>query len=168
MIPYRDPLPEEWRVLRVFEREFRVSLPRVLKGRRLIVSEGRRREVSAVSRGAWRTLCILRKPPYYAGLTLGEVVGGKFLLGLEGAHLIAPFTDRWIQVNERAEQLVLYGRDVFSKSVIGAGTELKKGDRCLILNPQGETIAIGEIRGDGEKIRSTNLLDRGWYLRKGE
>jgi len=168
MIQSRDPLPDEWEVLKGFGREFRIPLQRVFKGRKLIVSEGKRKGVSAVSKGVRRTLSSLKRSPYYAGITLGEIEEGRFLLGLEGAHLIAPFTDRWIKVDERAEQLVLYGRDVFSKSVIETGTELENGARCLILNPQREAIAVGEIQGVEGRIRSTNMLDRGWYLRKGE
>lgn len=46
------------------------------------------------------------------------------------------------------------------------GEDLKVGDRVLIVNERDERVGIGKVR-KGE-VFIENLVDRGWYLRKGE
>lgn len=145
--------------------EYGASLRGLLRGRLLLVANNGRRAVSVAPRKVEEVLRRLKREPYCAGLEIGELKRGRFRLGLEGAYLIAGRARKYIKVNPKGEQLVLYGRDVFIGSVVEQG-ELKKGDPCLILNERGEALAIGRVE-EGE-VFVANLRDRGMYLRKGE
>ena len=68
----------------------------------------------------------MSKEPYCLGLLIGEIKHKKFELGLEGTTLIVSMAKKKATVDEKTEQLVLYGKDVFFKSVI-AGKNLKIG-----------------------------------------
>ncbi len=135
----------------------------VLREKVLLVSHNGRREVFASNKDVAGVLHRMKHEPYFAGLYLGEIKKGKFLLGLEGGTLLARHADKTITVDDKVEQLVLYGRDVFINSILKYGYPLKHGDKCLILNREGEFLAVGRFRDDIVE----NLLDKGWYLRKG-
>ncbi|NOZ58651.1 MAG: hypothetical protein GXO66_03625 [Euryarchaeota archaeon] len=161
--------PASRSVARAVERgvaEYGASLRALLRGRVLLVASNGRRAVSVAPRKVGQVLRKLKREPYCAGLEIGELRRGRFRLGLEGAYLIAGRAEKYVRVNQKGEQLVLYGRDVFIGSVVEQG-ELNKGDPCLILNERGEALAIGRVEGEGE-VFVANLRDRGMYLRKGE
>lgn len=158
---------QELQTLRELRRELGPDMDRALKGRKVLVAQGGRREVFLASRRACRTLAAMGREPYFAGLYIGEVRKGNFVLGLEGAALIGREARR-VYVSDEAEQLVLYGRDVFSKSVTKAVGEPRQGDRCLIVNSRSEVIGIGRFKGPREEVSIENVLDRGWYLRRGK
>jgi 60S ribosome subunit biogenesis protein NIP7 len=152
------------KVLRSAGEDLLADTERLLKNRVLVVSIGGRKEVFAANRETYEVLQRLEVDPYFVGLYLGEIKNGRFLLGLEGGGLLAASCRKRIKVDEAVEQLVLYGRDVFINSIHEAYPGMRKGDRCLILNRRGEFLAVGRVEGKIIK----NLLDRGWYLRKGE
>jgi len=66
-------------------------------------------------------------------------------------------------VSQKAEQLALYGRDVFLDSVIETRGGIKEGDLCVIANERNEPLALGRMAGKLNIIR--NLKDRGEYIR---
>ncbi len=137
--------------------------PELLTGRKLLVD--RHGRVSICTPRACEVLERLGGTCHCAGLEIGRMRGRRFTLGLEGAWLIAGRAEKYVRVNEKAEQLVLYGRDVFRSSVVEMG-RVKEGDGCIVLSPKGEAIALGRVcSGD---VFVVNLLDRGAYLRKGE
>ncbi len=138
--------------------------PEALLSRGVLVVD-RAGRVSICSPRAWEVLEGLGGACVSAGLEVGRMRGRRFELGLEGAWLIAGRARKYVRVNEKAEQLVLYGRDVFMSSVVEAG-EVGEGARCIILSPRGDPIAIGRV-GSGD-VFVVNLQDRGAYLRKGE
>jgi 60S ribosome subunit biogenesis protein NIP7 len=143
--------------------EFGVDTRKVFKGKRLLMAMDGRREVYATNPEVVKILSALGRDPYSVGLYIGEVKRGRFFLSLEGAYLLAPHTNKKVIVDDKAEQLVLYGRDVFSKSVVDFSA-CERGTRCLIMNNKGEPLGIGMVGKDVIE----NLMDRGWYLRKGE
>jgi ribosome biogenesis protein Nip4 len=161
---FRELSKDERRILWSLEREYLANVGRALKDKALLVSCNGRREVFITNKETLRVLRRLRVEPYFLGLYLGEIRSGRFFLGLEGGTLLAPGCRKRIIVDSKVEQLVLYGRDVFINSIHEAGSELKEGDKCLILNRGGEFLAIGRV----ERGIVKNLLDKGWYLRKGE
>ncbi len=130
---------------------------------KLMLSFNGRREVVLLSEEAFELLKRLGEA-YSAGLKLGEIKRKKFKLDLEGAFLISRQAENVVVVNSKGEELALYGRDIFINSVLQY-PELKKGERCLIVNTKKEALAIG--RFTGEKVFVENIKDRGWYLRKG-
>lgn len=161
---FRELSREERRILWRVEEEYRTDLTRVLKDKALVVSCDGRREVFMVPRETLEVLGKLGVEPYFLGLYLGEIKKDRFFLSLEGGMLLARGCGKKVVVDQRVEQLVLYGRDIFINSVQEATPGLKEGDKCLILNEKGEFLAVGRV----ERRIIKNLLDRGWYLRKGE
>jgi ribosome biogenesis protein Nip4 len=162
---FRSLYPDEREIVRKVSKDYGLNVDTALKGKKLMTVTGGRREVFITNRQTAKLAEKIKKEPYTIGLFIGEIKRRRFDLGLEGATLIAPLAKKKVMVDEKAEQLVLYGRDVLSKSVI-KGKELKAGDKCLIVNHHGEAIALGRVKKD--KIFVENLKDRGWYLRKGE
>lgn len=140
------------------------EIKEIFRDKVMVVSIGGRKEVFITTSTVYDVLEKMKMNPYFLGLYIGELKGKRFLLGLEGGSLLAPISTKKVIVGEAVEQLVLYGRDVFINSIHEAYPGMKKGDRCLILNRRGEFLAVGRVE---EKIIK-NLLDRGWYLRKGE
>ncbi|MBU2560192.1 hypothetical protein KKA03_04780 [archaeon] len=140
--------------------EFGVDIFDILKGMKIIVSG--RREVSAVAPDAYRALKSMERDPYSAGLRLGKIKKEKFDLALEGAAIIAPHSPKKVVLDQKQEQLVLYGGDVRSKTAIKK-SGLQDGERCFLVNENMENIAIGRIEND----KIINVRDRGHYLRSG-
>ncbi len=106
------------------------------------------------------------------GIKIGEI-GKRFRLTLEGAFLIVKDRKR-VFVNEKGEMLFLYGRDIFSSSVIKADRDVRENDIVFVCNGDGDLLGIGKSRFDFKKLRNVerdrivveNLIDRGEYLRK--
>lgn len=159
---FEELSPEELRVLEGLK-EYGLDPWEVLQDRVLLAAHNGRKEVFALNKEALDVLLRMKHEPYFAGLYLGEIKGGEFHLGLEGGALLAGHASKTITVDDKVEQLVLYGRDVFINSILKYGHPLEQGDKCLILNRNGEFLAVGRLRGNIVE----NLLDKGWYLRKG-
>jgi 60S ribosome subunit biogenesis protein NIP7 len=49
-------------------------------------------------------------------------------------------------VNERAEGLVLYGRDILGESILEVSKELGQNKKVIILNQNRESIGLGQTR----------------------
>jgi len=166
MLTFRPPTDREMSLLRSLDSEFGIDIGRIIRGKRVVVGEGRRKEFFITNKRTEQVLEEMKKDPYTVGLYIGEERAGSFILGLEGAELIARHCKKTITVNKKAEQLVLYGRDIFPNSVLAASEPLKRGERALVLNERGEAIGIAKVRLGS--VFAENLIDRGWYLRKGE
>ena len=135
----------EMKILRKLNHEFDIDIDEILKGKKIIVSE--RREVYVIKNDTYSTMREMKRDPYSAGLYIGKIKKEKFDLALEGAAKIAPHSEKTVLVNKKQEQVILYGKDVRSKSAIKA-SGLAEGDRCLIVNKYEENIAIGRIEKD--------------------
>ncbi len=112
--------------------------------------------------------------PYSAGLFLGYLEKGRYRPSLPLAHVVAKYAERGVvAVSDKAAQLFLYGRDVFSGSITRFLGPLRKGDLVVVLNPLGEALGYGEVVSPpqewlhGSEIAVRNLQDLGWYLRRG-
>ena len=85
----------------------------------------------------------------------------KFTMSLEGMSIIGNnISKNYIVINDKSETLFLYGRDIFKSSII----EMNGAGRVAVLNEQRELLGIGNY-GGGDIIK--NIVDKGWYLRKG-
>jgi predicted RNA-binding protein (TIGR00451 family) len=132
-----------------------------------------------------RTVCLvtpslarvaLQTNPQHAGLAIGYLKK-QFVPSMAGADLFARLAAKdkkyYVVVNEKAEKLVLYGRDVLASSINQISTELSENDMVIILNTKHEAIGIGKIRYSGSlilkqnnKVAISTLLDAGYYLRE--
>lgn len=111
---------------------------------------------------------------YSAGLVIGELKK-QFTPTVPGAYLFAKVRNStnmyYVSVNDRAEKLVLYGRDIMGDSIVEASSELDENKLVIILNEKKEGIGVGRTRFAGKylfqagKVTITTLYDAGMYLR---
>ena len=109
----------------------------------------------------------------FTGIKVGEV-GKRFRFSLEGCFYIARKKRKRVYVNDKGEMLFLYGRDLFSISIVKVTEDVRENDIVMVCNKDGDILGIGKSRFDSEVIRSVeadrvvveNLIDRGEYLRK--
>ncbi|MGC9016009.1 MAG: hypothetical protein ACP5G6_05365 [Conexivisphaera sp.] len=103
-----------------------------------------------------------QRTPFLAGVHIARICRGRMepLMGLLSA--LWGYVDRgYLIVDERAEALFLYGRDIFPKSVIRYSRA-----PCgvyAVLNRRWEPLGWATRQGRIYK----HLLDAGWYLRSG-
>lgn len=112
--------------------------------------------------------------PYSVGLAIGEL-RKEFIPSIAGADLFARYGKRnkfYIVVSEKAEKLVLYGRDIMGESIVEASDALAENELVILLNTSHEAIAIGRTRFSGNsllqkgRVTVTTLADAGYYLRE--
>jgi 60S ribosome subunit biogenesis protein NIP7 len=112
--------------------------------------------------------------PYRSGLDIGELKK-QFIPSIAGADLFARYGERnkfYIIVSEKAEKLVLYGRDIMGESIIDASDALHENELVIVLNKWFEAIAVGRTRFAGKslfqkgRVTVTNISDAGYYLRE--
>jgi predicted RNA-binding protein (TIGR00451 family) len=92
---------------------------------------------------------------------------------MQGADLIARISKKfpYVIVNQTAENLILYGRDVLGQSIIKTSNMLRENEIVIILNTKNEAIGIGRTKGSGESLLEhgkgtiITLVDAGCYLR---
>ncbi len=112
---------------------------------------------------------------YSAGLAIGELKK-QFTPSIAGADLFTRYGKRdnkyYIMVSEKAESLVLYGRDVMGESIVAASDSLDENDLVIVLNTAFETIAVGRTRFAGRslfqkgRVTVSTIADAGYYLRE--
>lgn len=112
--------------------------------------------------------------PYSLGLAIGEL-GKEFSPSIAGADLFARYgkiNKFYIVVSEKAEKLVLYGRDIMGESIVEAPEALAENELVILLNTGHEAIAIGRTRFSGKsllqkgRVTVTTVADAGYYLRE--
>jgi ribosome biogenesis protein Nip4 len=141
------------------------------KGKSLMIQENGGKTVCLVPS---ELETIMQMQPYLAGLAIGELKK-QFVPSMAGADLFARAGKRnefYITVNENAEKLVLYGRDVMGESIVEASGMLDENELVIILNNRFEAIGIGRTRFAGRsllqkgRVTVTTVADAGYYLRE--
>ncbi|MCK5047574.1 MAG: hypothetical protein KAS22_13395, partial [Candidatus Heimdallarchaeota archaeon] len=111
------------------------------------------------------------------GLGIGEIKKNDLLLTLSGGYFVSPYTDKKVIINPDSEQLFLYKRDIHCKSIISIKQGLSRNDKVLVTNTSNDYLGLGKILlsisdfNDPKKedeVAIKNLIDLGWYLRKGK
>ena len=111
--------------------------------------------------------------PSLAGIAIGRLKK-HFVPTIAGADLFARLRQKnkfYVTVNENAEKLVLYGRDVMGESIVCASEELDENELVILVNQRQEAIGIGKTRFPGKQVLQmgrvtiTTLADAGSYLR---
>jgi 60S ribosome subunit biogenesis protein NIP7 len=118
---------------------------------------------------------VLLKQPLHAGLMIGQLKK-QFSLSIEGADLVSKISKQfpYVIVNEEAEKSILYGKNVYSRSIISISNMIDENEVVIILNQKREAIAIGKTRfANGlllrdDKVAVTTVIDAGSYLRNEE
>ena len=123
----------------------------------VIVIEGNNKEYYDMSEELFK---LIKSQPYSAGRYLGHYRHGILIPSFElMQEYVNKFDDDYIIIGDRAEQLFVYGRDVFKSSVIS-----KKGDGPLyiVCNKRKEVLGLSKFENNIYK----NLTDIGLFLRK--
>lgn len=143
----------------------------LLEGLNLVVRQGEKAQLYATTHET-RLFTIGREPmPELAGLYLGEIKKKQFILGLEGAFLVARASDKKkVKVTGQAESLVLYGRDVFGTSISWADGSIVQNEPVIIANKYGDAIGLGRARYNyaelfGDNVAVSTESDVGLYIR---
>ncbi len=110
----------------------------------------------------------------FIGKQLGSIAKGKFRLSLQILSELEELTDSVIVVSKQSAEAFTYGRSVLKESVIKLDSKLKRGQRVLVLNQNGECLGIASLSIDavklnrlsGEKLVAKNLVDIGWFIRR--
>ncbi len=140
----------------------------------LKVKENNKKEVIAMSTHLLNFIEKYKNLNYvFVGIKVGEI-GKRFRLTLEGTFLLYKRNRKKVYVNEKGEMLFLYGRDLFSESVVSFTNDINENDVVFVCNKDGDILGIGKARFNSEKIKNVesnrvvvdNLIDRGEYLRK--
>lgn len=114
--------------------------------------------------------------PYSVGLAIGELKK-QFIPSIAGADLFARYGERknnkyYIMVSEKAENLVLYGRDIMGESIVAASEALDENELVIVVNTAFEAITVGRTRFVGRslfqkgRVTVSTIADAGYYLRE--
>ena len=142
-----------------------------------------------VGEGRWKELFITNKKvkemlddnanisPYSIGLGFGEFREDGFIISLSGANFIVKDTNRLIKVNTKAENLFLYRRNILCQSITEVNNESEIDEKVLVVNEHNEFLGFGKLKisplevfleKNEKQLAVKNLMDLGWYLRKGK
>jgi 60S ribosome subunit biogenesis protein NIP7 len=147
-----------------------------MESQKLVINYDRvvkKREVLVSTDALLDTLSEVTLQPDELGLAIGQIRNKKFIPSLSGAEIIAKHSRRfpYVMINEIAEALVLYGRDIFGDSVMEVSKGLDQNQTAIILNQNRESIGIGQTRFSEEnlfkkgEVTVYTSVDAGIYLR---
>jgi ribosome biogenesis protein Nip4 len=166
---YRKPTRQEMTLIkRAFDRW---GVFEFFKEKSLMIQENHSRTVCLLPR---ELESVVKMLPYVAGLAIGELKK-QFMPSMAGADLFVRSGKKnvfCIIVNENAEKLVLYGRDIMGQSILEAPDMIADNELVIILNIRHEAIGIGRTRFAGRsllqegRVTVTTIADAGIYLRE--
>lgn len=107
------------------------------------------------------------------GIRMGDLKDGKFRLSLQILDALAKITDRRLVVSRQGAESFTYSRSILKESVLKLGTHLKRDQRVIVVNKDGEVLGLAALSVDGNKLKrlardrlvGKNLVDIGAYLR---
>lgn len=157
----RPPSGDEWFAIEAALKECGAAIP---KEYTLLVHQLRYREVYAFHDNLLLEVAkriSAQRNIYFAGLFAGSFRGGRFKLGLEMAEHLYTIGQlkNVVEVDEEHERRFLYGKNI----PLPKGVGLADGVVALVVNGSGDALGLARLEG-GFLV---NLVDKGWYLRKG-
>lgn len=144
-----------------------------------VVAEGPRTEAYLTPPEVASSLekLLKNRMPYSLGLFAGGVERERLQVSLELASYFAGILPdrKLVTLKNEAEQPVLYGRDVLAGSIQHIEKTVRKRELIALTSQQEEILALGEMLADAQDLQRAapnqrvirNLIDKGWYLRKG-
>ncbi|SRR5712692_1621227 len=149
------------------------------EGWRWVIVEGPRKEAYLAPQEVASSLerLLKQRMPYSLGLFAGGVDHEELQVSLELASSLGHFLPKrkLVLLRDEAEQPVLYGRDVLAGSIQHIERNVNRGELVVLANRASEILALGQMLSNADElVRATlkqrvvrNLIDKGWYLRKG-
>lgn len=110
----------------------------------------------------------INRDVFSLGIFLGQDSGKLFDPSPALIDIISKMPDagkKKIFVNEKAETMFLYGRNILEESISRNPNNITEG-LVLIHNENDENLGFGIFQRQGEQVIVKNLLDKGFYLRK--
>jgi ribosome biogenesis protein Nip4 len=107
---------------------------------------------------------LLKLGPVSVGLQIGIIKKKKFLPGLNFAELVLEqhrnnsLEFPHVIVNEKAAQLVCFGRDIMGSSVISCYANMKDNQVLIILNENKEVLGLGRSRFSSLLLSRPNVI----------
>ncbi|NHJ40359.1 MAG: hypothetical protein FK731_10035 [Asgard group archaeon] len=141
-----------------------------------------------IAEGKWKEIFIITKKiqeflhkndfitPYSVGLGFGEFKDQMIYLTLSGASFIAKITNKKAVISIDGEQPFLYQKHILAKSVISCSRNCNINEKIIVINQFEDFLGIGQLKIEVNEIKNEkladqiaiyNLMDLGWYLRKG-
>jgi ribosome biogenesis protein Nip4 len=110
---------------------------------------------------------------YSLGIRMGDLTKDGFRLSLQILDLLAKLTNRVLMVSRQGAESFTYSRSIIKESAIRLDPHLKRGQRVIVLNKNGEVLGLAALSVDGNKLKrlardrlvGKNLVDIGAYLR---
>ncbi|NHK32218.1 MAG: hypothetical protein FK730_12750 [Asgard group archaeon] len=143
-----------------------------------LIAEGRWREIFIITR---EILEFIQQnemiSPYSVGLGFGEFRNQMVYLSLSGASFIAHLTNKKAIISPEGEQPFLYQKHILVKSIVDCSHSCKINEKLIVTNQLGDFLGIGQLKVAVDKLKEENfadhiaiynLMDLGWYLRKGK
>lgn len=186
-MPYK-PLTEKcdaYRLLFDFlARKFEIDLKQTLRDRScLIISTNKDDKVWNIflsDKGTWE---VIRKYKQLEsatalGLKIAEIYKNskKIVLTLAGILFFSKFAKRAkVFVNDIGEQIFLYGKDIFKKSIVKIIYPPKGSRFVFVFNKYNDCLGLGRLLFSparfkyiaNQKVAVKNIVDLGIYLRQG-
>jgi len=175
-------LREESIILNTLRRLFKPGIVReFFNGKHILVARAKRLEVFLVTDRMLELIVKIKKvgrEPYCTGVFIGILREKRGRLTFRPSldvmeRLFQKAKMNAVIVTAKAEQLVLYGRDVLVEGVLDILPPIR--EYTLIVNENLEVLALGKPIYKPEKWKVLdpktpvvkNLIDKGWYLRRG-
>jgi ribosome biogenesis protein Nip4 len=107
------------------------------------------------------------------GIRIGDMTKWGFRLSLQILDALAEVTDCKLVVSRQGAEAFSYGRSILKESVSKLDPNLRRGQRVIVLNKDGEVLGLAALSVDGNKLKrlardrlvAKNLVDIGAYLR---
>lgn len=108
------------------------------------------------------------------GKQLGVLSKGTIRLSLQILQEIAKISSRLLVVSQHGAEAFTYGRSILKESVIKYDSEMKRGERVLVVNEESDCVGIAALSVDTSRIErlsqdslvGKNLIDIGWFIRR--
>ncbi|MHA2425654.1 MAG: PUA domain-containing protein [Candidatus Thorarchaeota archaeon] len=108
------------------------------------------------------------------GVWLGDLSKGRMRLSLPILEQLSKLTENIMIVSKHGAELFTYGRSILKEGVVSLKPSLKRGERVIVKDQQGNVLGLAMLVVDGfmrtrigkEKLVAKNLVDIGWYIRR--
>lgn len=109
-----------------------------------------------------------------AGIWLGDLSKGNFRISLPILEQLSHHTENIMIVSKHGAELFTYGRSILKEGVVSLKPSLKRGQRVIVKDQDGNALGLAMLTVDGfmrtrigkEKLIAKNLVDIGWYIRR--
>lgn len=107
---------------------------------------------------------LLKLHPFLMGIQIGIIKGKKFLPGLNFAEMVLTYHRNtclefpYVIVNDKAANLVCFGRDIMGSSLISCYDNIKDNQLLIILNENHEVLGLGRSRFASPLLSKPNVI----------